>query len=234
MPAVAKSDKWFFRITLPHKAVTTMWQDALQTIKFIDMTRCLIVGHVGEKTEKEHVHGIISLSKIIQKQSFDVRLKSVFGVSGADYSSKLWDGGMEHGAGSYLYHDTHATEIYVKGFTEDERSKFRECNQQVQVLVEENKSRASGRCVDRILDQIKLSNRIWTRSEIAMKILEDIKDDRMYECGDYTIRKYLEEIYMKQLSKDQWTAYATMRVAILVRQEDVEVAYQPHERMSPL
>lgn len=63
MPSIAKSDKWFFRITLSHSNVNTLWDNALSTVKLIDMTRCLIVGHIGEKTEKEHVHGIIQLSK---------------------------------------------------------------------------------------------------------------------------------------------------------------------------
>jgi len=189
------------------------------------MVQCLIVGHVGEKTEKEHVHGIITLSKVLQKQSFDVRLKSIFNVSGADYSSKHWDGGMEHGAGSYLYSDPNPVEIYCKGFTQEQRDKFRECNKQVQEVVEEAKSRASGRCVDRTLQIIKESNREWTRNEIAMKLLEDIRDDKMYECGDFVLRKYIEEIYAKQLTREQWNRYATLRLTTLVRQEDVEIFY---------
>lgn len=225
MPSVVKSDKWFFRVTLPHEAVKVMWGEALQTVKLLDMSRCLIVGHIGEKTEKPHVHGIIELSKILQKQSFDVRLKSIFGVSGADYSFKQWDGNMEHGAGSYLYHDPHATEVYCKGFTEEERNKFRECNKQIQSVVEENKSRASGRCVERILLMIHESNTKWSRSAIAYQILRDIRDDKMYECGDFVIRKYIEEIYCKQLSRDEWNQYAQMRVDGLVRPEDAEISF---------
>lgn len=192
------------------------------------MERCLIVGHIGEKTEKEHVHGIINLSKILQKQSFDVRLKSIFNVSGADYSSKCWDGNMEHGAGSYMYHDPNATEIYCKGFTQDERTKFRECNKQVQAVVEENKSRASGRCVERTLELIKQSNRQWTRREILRTLLEDVRNDRMYECGDFIMRKYLEEIYCKQLSDSQWDQYVELRMNNVLRQEDVEI-FSPYE-----
>lgn len=225
MPSTNKSDKWFFRVTLSHENVKTLWTNALSTIKLIDMERCLIVGHVGEKTEKEHVHGIITLSKQLQKQSFDVRLKSIFNVSGADYSSKHWDGGMEHGAGSYLYSDSNPVEIYCKGFTEDERSKFRECNQQVQEVVEEAKSRASGRCVDRTLKLIQESGGQWTRKQITMKLLEDIRDDKMYECGDFVLRKYIEEIYAKQLTREQWSQYAELRITNLLRQEDVEIFY---------
>jgi len=225
MPSVARSTRWFVRVTLPHKVVDTMWRDALQTVKLIDMTRCLMVGHFGEKSKKEHVHFIIELSKELQKQSFDVRIKSIFGVSGTDYSSKPWDGHMEHGAGSYLYHDTNAYEIYNKGFTADQITTFRRCNQQIREVVEENKSRASGRCVDRTLAKIKDSNRNWTRQEIAKELLQDIRDDKMYECGDFVLRKYIEEIYMKQLSKDSWEEYAQLRVSCLVRLDDVEVYF---------
>lgn len=225
MPSTAKTDKWFFRVTLPHHVVSTMWTEALKTVKLMDMTRCLAVGYVGEKTEKEHVHFIIQLSKELQKQSFDVRIKSIFGVKGADYSSKPWDGGMEHGAGSYLYHDPVATEIYRKGFTDTDILKFKECNQQVREVVEENKSRASGRCVERTLATIAESNVIWTRKQIAYQLITDIRDDKMYECGDFVLRKYIEEIYMKQLSKDQWLQYAELRSNSLVRLEDVEVCH---------
>lgn len=190
----------------------------MKGVKFIDMTRCLMVGHVGLKTEKEHVHCIIELSKVLQKQSLDVRLKSVFGVSGADYSSKLWDGNMEHGAGSYMYHDPSATEIYNKGFSDDDIKLFRQCNQQIQEVVEENKSRASGRCVERTLKTISESNRQWTRRDIAYQLLSDIRDDKMYECGDFVLKKYIEEIYMKQLSDKQWDSYAKLRVDSLVEE----------------
>lgn len=216
MPSLAKSNKWFFRITLSHVNIQTLWNSALSTIKLIDVERCLIVSHVGEKTDKEHCHGLIHLNKVLQKQSLDVRLKSIFGVSGADYSSKEWDGGMEHGAGSYLYHDKSAKELYNKGFTQEELDTFRKCNDDVQVVVEENKSRASGRCVERLLKLITESNRTWTRSEIAFKLLQDIRNDAMYECGDYVLKKYIEEIYSKQLQGTDWTTYANMRVQALI------------------
>lgn len=217
MPSVAKGPHWFFRITLSHENAKMCWTAALSTIKLIDVERCLIVGHVGEKTEKEHVHGIITLNKSIQKQSFDVRLKSIFNVSGADYSSKPWDGGMEAGAGSYLYSDPNPVEVYCKGFSDPERDTFKEFNKQVQSVVQENKSRASGRCVERLLKQIADSNRGWKREEIIRQLLNDIREDRMYECGDFVLAKYVEEIYMKQLSKDMWEQYATMRTKALLQ-----------------
>lgn len=217
MPAVARSDKWFFRVTLPHEAIRKLWSDAMKGAKFIDMNRCLMVAHVGEKTEKEHVHCIIELSKVLQKQSVDVRIKSVFGVSGADYSSKPWDGNMEHGAGSYMYHDVSATEIYNKGFSDEDIGRFKQCNQQIQEVVEENKSRASGRCVERTLKLIEQSNRDWTRREILYQLLSDIREDKMYECGDYNLNKFMEEIYMKQMSKNEWETYAHQRITHMLR-----------------
>jgi len=223
MPSIAKSNKWFFRVTLSHANIKLLWNTALSTIKLLDMERCLMISHIGDRTEKEHVHAVIEFSKILQKQSFDVRLKSIFNVSGADYSSKPWDGNMEHGAGSYMYHDPSATEIYCKGFTSDHIDKFKQCNTAVQAIVEENKSRASGRCVDRCLKRIETSDRNWTRREIVLTLLADIKEDLMYECGDYTLIKYVEEIYMKQMAKDDWTQYANHRAAHILRWDQPEI-----------
>jgi len=57
-----------------------------------------------------------------------------------------------------------------------------------------------------------------------MKLLTDIKEGVMYEPGDYVLKRYLEEIYLKQLAKPQWERYAALRVRDLVRPESIEVS----------
>lgn len=216
-----RSDKWFARVTLPHEFI----KQVVRTKLWIDVKRMLVVGHVGEKTEKEHAHFIVEFNSELQKQSVDARFRKLFCVLGADYSSKVWDGGMDAGAGSYLFHDPRAEIFYVKGISDDEIENFRRCNQQVQQVVEENRKRASGRCVDRVLEVIRESGTQWTRKMIMLRLLRDIRDGKMYEPGDFLIKRYLEEIYEKQLSDEKWIAYADTRANCLIRDKynDYEV-----------
>lgn len=206
------SDKWFIRITLPWEAVDLLIKN--NPMLFVDHTRQLVVSHLGTKTEKQHVHCLVELSGPLQKQSVDKRYKKLFGVSGADYSSKQWDGDMGAGAGSYLFHDSLATVMVQKGFTDDEVKEFQRLNADIQKVVEVNKQRASGRCVERILT--KIGNEHWSRQQIATQLINDIHDGVMYEPGDYVLKRYIEEIYMKQLKGTQYDHYVRIRVESLV------------------
>lgn len=206
------SDKWFIRITLPWEAVDLLIKN--NPMIFVDHTRQLVVSHLGTKTEKQHVHCLVELSQPLQKQTVDKRYKKLFGVSGADYFSKQWDGDMGAGAGSYLFHDPLATIMVQKGFTDEQISEFQRLNADVQKVVEVNKQRASGRCVERIL--AKIGDQHWTRSQIATQLITDIREGVMYEPGDYVLKRYIEEIYMKQLKDKQWDAYVSIRVESLV------------------
>jgi len=189
----------------------------------MDHERFLVATHVGLKSEKEHVHCLVELTEQLQKQSVDKRYKRVFGVSGTDYSSKPWDGDMGAGAGSYLFHDPTMYVLHNKGFTDSQLAEFKRLNDDIQKVVEINKQRASGRCVERVLKEIADSNREWTRKEIARKLLTDIREGVMYEPGDYVLRRYLEEIYTKQLTQNRWEDYVELRMNCLVRLEDPEL-----------
>jgi len=180
----------------------------------MDHTRQLVVSHLGTKTEKQHVHCLIELSQPLQKQSVDKRYKKLFGVSGADYSSKQWDGDMGAGAGSYLFHDPLATIMVQKGFTDDEVKEFQRLNADIQKVVEVNKQRASGRCVERVLN--KIGDEHWSREQIATQLINDIHEGVMYEPGDYVLKRYIEEIYMKQLKGKQYDHYVRIRVESLI------------------
>lgn len=206
-----RSERWFARVTLPHAAFKAMMKP------WVDTTRLLVVGHVGSKTEKEHAHILVEFTSALQKQTIDARFKKQYGVSGADYSSKVWDGGMDAGAGSYLFHDANAEIIHNKGFSIGEIEHFRKCNEQVQQVVEENRKRASGRCVDRVLEVIRESGEQWTRKMIMLRLLRDIRDGVMYEPGDFMLKRYLEEIYEKQLGDAEWLTYADTRANCLIR-----------------
>lgn len=206
------SDKWFIRITLPWEAIDLLIKN--NPMVFLDHKRQLVVSHLGTKTEKQHVHCLVELSEPLQKQSVDKRYKKLFGVSGADYSSKQWDGDMGAGAGSYLFHDSLATVMVNKGFTDEQITEFQRLNADIQKVVEVNKQRASGRCVERVLKQI--GDEHWTRHQIATQLINDIHDGVMYEPGDYVLKRYIEEIYMKQLKGTQYDQYLSIRVESLI------------------
>lgn len=239
--AQVTSKHWFIRITKPHlELMSSLYRSKVELVDgklqlaqtmddltwwMADHSRILVVSHVGEKTEKEHVHCLVELSEPKQKQTVDKRYKRECGVSGPDYSSKVWDGDMGSGAGSYLFHDPTARILVNVGFTDEQIENFRRLNQEVQKVIEVNKQRASGRCVDRLLNAIVDSGRNWTRVEIARRLITDIKEGVMYEPGDYVLRRYIEEIYSKQLQGNDWEKYANMRIAMLVRQDDNEIYF---------
>jgi len=100
MPSQASGSHWFIRITGPHEFIETK----LKLMKeWIDIKRMAIGYHIGNKTGKEHIHIALELLKAIQQQSINKRIKTLFNVTGSDYSSKLWDGSNK--VLSYLYHD---------------------------------------------------------------------------------------------------------------------------------
>lgn len=229
MPQIARSYTWFIRVTMPHKAFMSLWENAGAFRTFLK--RCLIVGHIGEQNEKEHIHMLYeervdetpNPDSAPQQQTVNARIKKAFGVARCDYSSKVWDGGMDAGAGSYLFHDPNAVILYKLGFTEGEIQHFRECNEQVRKVVIEKQSKASGRCVERLLLSIRETGKLLSRREILYALLKDIRDEKMYECGDFVLRKYVEEIYGKQLADTQWERYAILRIDHIMNEGDVEL-----------
>lgn len=216
------SKYWFVRVTLPHLSMKLHAKQWEENLMLADHIRMLMVGHTGVRSKKEHSHFIVELYEPRQKQSIDKRYKTLFGVRGTDYSSKAWDGNMGTGAGSYLFHDPGAEIQFNRGFTDEQIQEFRDCADKVREVVMANKDRASGRCVNRILEKITDSGETWTRTQIAEEILDQIHDGAMYEPGDYVIKRYIEEIYMKQLDDTRYSQYRSLRVAYLLRSNEME------------
>lgn len=210
MPSIQRSYKWFVRVTLPHQVIN---EHISKILSWVDLQQILAVLHVGEKTEREHVHMAITLSSELQKQSLDVRIKSIYGVKGAEYSSKPWDG--DDSVCAYLFHDKNATISANKGYSDDDIERYKKHNDSVQKIVELNKSRAPGRAVDKVLNTIRESGGEWTKVEIAKVLLKKIRDGEMYEPGDYVLRRHIEEIYMRQLSDASYEGYASSRAEFL-------------------
>lgn len=204
MPSVGKSTKWFVRIDGAHDWL----KEKMRIVQgWIDVVKLLACLHVGEKKDNHHVHFVIELSSELQKQSFDVRLKKVFGVSGSAYSSKQWDGG--DGACGYMFHESDDVICNNKGFSDEDVERFRELNRATQKVLAVNKEKASGRVVNRLLAE---ANPEWSRADIARKLIVMIREGEMYEPGDFMLKRYIEEIYMKSRTDKGFSEYLEERI----------------------
>lgn len=202
MPSNARSKTWAFRVTAP-------WEHCELKVRklpeWIDYSRHCVGYHKGDKTGLEHIHVVCELKSELQKQSFDVRVKKLFGIEGGNktYSSKIWDGKLE--AISYLYHDRHGrVDIDPMGFSESEIQQIQTLDRVYTQIVEENKTRASGKCVDRILEEIQDSGKQWSIREIARRILVGVRKMEWHAPGQFQMEKLVDEINLRQGSDDNF------------------------------
>ena len=209
MPSIAKSSQWFVRVTGTHQFL----EEKVKILATqIDVKRILAILHNGDTKENPHVHFTIELTTVLQKQSFDVRMKKLFLWDKASlYSSKPWDGNKE--ANSYMFHED--TEPFVnKGYTKQETDEFRQMNISVQKVIEINKGKASNRFANTI--ESKCDNDT-TKEDIAEMFLEAIRQGEMYHPGNFRLKSMIEEIYIKTRSKDDWKNIKQFLISQLVK-----------------
>lgn len=223
MPLTKTSTHWFVRITQPHEFIRIQLSNITE---WSNVDRVFVVSHVGEKTKKQHVHILLTLNRELQQQSVNVIFKKLF-TEARCISIKQWDGRTEgESALSYLWHDTTASILFNKGFTETEIESSRTVCASVVEEVNKRKQRAPGHCVSKILDEIILSKRIWTESQIAFRILKLIRDGEMYEPGDFLISRYVNEIYSKQPQpNERWHNWASSRVCKILKIDFPDLEY---------
>lgn len=193
MPSTKESSQWFIRVTAPHSHNETK----LKLLKEnIDVKRMAIGYHTGDKSKKEHVHIAIEFIKSVQQQTINKRIKLLFEVAGADYSSKVWDG--SHKVLSYLYHDEKGKVEYHKmELTPEELALIDQTKDVYKDIVQTAKAKATNRIPDRILEEIKTSEHIWTMSQIIRRILVGVKDNEWYPPG-MQMERIVQEIRIKQ------------------------------------
>lgn len=197
MPSVARSKSWYVRVTAPWEFL----QQKMVTIRsWVDYDGYFAGFHIGEKTEKPHVHIALKLKSDLQKQSLDKRLKELFQVRGSDYSSKPWDGGED--ALSYMYHDVKAEIDNQMGFSSDVIERIKARNIQVQKIVAEAKEKASCKVVEYVLNKIQESGNMWDIRAIAFEIWKGVHSGQFYHPGPQ-FKRYIEEIYCKQCNDEE-------------------------------
>ena len=205
MPSIQKSNQWFCRIDGQKEFL----QEKLKVmLSWIDCTRLLSAHHMGDKKENPHVHFVITLSSELQKQSWDTRFKKLFAPDKkSSWSTKPWDG--QDFACSYLFHEDTADVLVVKGFTDADILRFKDINATSQKVQAVNRERGIKRVVERVIDEMGATP--WSRYYILKRLLEMIKTGEMYEPGDFMLKRYVEEIYLKSLPDDQFEGYVDER-----------------------
>lgn len=198
MPNIIRSKQWYIRITALWEHIENKMKDV---VGWIDYEGHMIGFHVGARTSKPHAHIAIKMKSDLQKQSLDVRLKKLFGVERADYSSKVWDG--DYKALAYMYHDPKGRVIPGFGLTETQIGDLQRMNAVVQEAVSEAKEKASYKVVNYVLEKIRESGIKWTSYEIAWEIQKGVHSGRFHEPGDFSFERYINEILCKQCDSEE-------------------------------
>jgi len=213
MPSIAKSNMWFVRV---NGQKDFLEEKLKQLMGWIDCVGLLAAFHVGEKKENPHIHFCIKMVTVLQKQSFDVRVKGIFKPDKkTSWSSKVWDG--QDSALSYLFHEETAEVLANKGHTEADIVRYIKLNDDVQKVIAVNKERGAKRVVERVL--VEIGQQCWTRRDIFKRLIEMIRDGEMYEPGDFMLKRYVEEIYMKSLPESHFMDYVDTRYDDIFRRQ---------------
>ena len=209
MPSIAKSTHWFVRITGTHQFL----EEKVKILsEQIDVKRILSFLHKGDTKENPHCHFTIELTSVLQKQSFDARMKKLFLWEKAClYSSKVWDTKDE--ANSYMYHED-TEPIVNKGYTIEQVQKFKELNISYQKVIELNKGKASTRFASKIEAKC---NDDTTKEDIAEMFLEAIRMGEMYHPGNFRLKSMIAEVYIKTRDKEQWKELKHYLISDLVK-----------------
>lgn len=200
MSKSVKSNLWFFRVDGPKDHLVAKSKELSGKI---DIKRIIVAYHVGSKKENPHLHACVELSTMVQKQSFAIRIKTLYGVEArSQYALSVWDGKGGEGALSYLYHEETSEILHNKGFTEEELEAAKKANKAVQAIVNINKEKASNKFIDRAMEQLKPDA---SQREIFDLLFKLSKSGEVYWPGSFRAKTMIEEVYIR-LSTDE--AYA--------------------------
>lgn len=201
MSKFERSDKWFVRIDGDKLGLQLQ---CVELSRQEDVLSLLSFFHKGSKKENPHCHIVIQVKKEIQKQSFALRIKSLFKQikKRSDYALTVWDGVRTSGAVSYMFHESEVEMLYNKGFTEEELSFAKQENDRVQVVVDVNKERASNKLVDKAIEYFmnkKTEYGYVNKRTILLYMVEECKKGENYYPGSFMLKKFVEEVELRLL-----------------------------------
>lgn len=203
MPSIAKSNTWFVRID---GAEEHLREKVIQLSAWTSV--CLAVFHLGKKGEHPHVHFVCKTTTELQKQSWDVKIKKIFGVVKAhNYSSKVWDGNLDtEGAGTYLFHESEDSPILCsKGVDPTQLDSLRQQAKIINKVIDANREKAETKIPAKVLADWYLQGKPdWTEMDLVTRLCEMARDGVCYlPKGDFQWKAYIEEIKLKMCETPQ-------------------------------
>lgn len=198
------SDSWFVRVDGNEEFLRTKLTE-LQNC--IDTQLIHALFHLGSKKDNTHTHFVIKTSSS-QKQSFAVRIKKLFNIiKRTDYSIELWDGVIDGGAVSYMYHEELAQVLASKSVTQEQIQRAIVLNQEVQKVVSINKMKAGTKLVEKALNHYD-GDYVPEREDILLFMLKEIHSGNSYHPGEFRLKSFVEEVQIKKSNADELKEYA--------------------------
>ena len=205
MPSVAVSRHWFTQVDGPRE----FCEQKLKLLG-VELETAIAVYHTGEKGDNPHFHMVSTMSKEIQKQSWDVKIKKMFGVSGSQFSSKVWDANLDsEGAGSYLFHEDpdNAPILLEKNVPAEKIQNLKDIAKVVNKVVAVNREKSSTKIADKVMEKWASSTSPgkegipqWGNHEIVECICRMAKNGECYlPKTDWLWKAYIEEIKLRQV-----------------------------------
>ena len=203
MPSIAKSKNWFVRVDGAEEFLRekVLILSAMTTI-------CLAVFHTGKKGEHPHCHFVCTTSNELQKQSWDVKIKKIFGIIKAhNYSSKVWDGNLDsEGAGTYLFHESEGSPVLCsKGVVPAQLEALQKQATIINKVVDANRQKAETKIPAKVFEHWVLQGKPeWTDLDLVTRLCEMARDGECYlPKGDFQWKAYIEEIKLRMCETPQ-------------------------------
>lgn len=205
-----KSCKWFVRID---GTESFLRQKCGELSRCLDTVSMLAAYHVGDTKENPHTHFVIEVKAETQKQSFAVRLKSLFEITKkSQYALDVWDGDLTKGAVSYLFHegeeDTPTVLLVNKGWDISQLETAQRNCEAVKKVVAMNKEKASQKLVDRALLEFAKEKNV-TRYDILHFMLKQCKAGDAYYPGTFMLKKFVEEVELRLCHDSNFDSYVS-------------------------
>lgn len=208
MAKASVSRQWFIAVDGEKNFLRQKWMEYKPPSGVLE--KLFVVSHSGSTGDNPHVHVLLQESEQVQKQSLDKRFKTYFGIEDAKkqhYSSKVWDGITDgEGAGSYCFHEEGAEILVNMGVDNEDIIVMRKACEAVKKVVAINKERASGKLVDRALQQFKTKplpyyyeDHKWLqlKTDILEFMLREVQSGKAYFPGWSRMKMFVDEVELR-------------------------------------
>lgn len=200
MSKSVRSNKWFVRVDGDEAYLRTKCLQLLEQ----DYTVSLLATYQqGKGEDNPHCHICHITTKVIQKQSYALQIKTIFDSikERDDYCVKPWDG--KDDCLAYLMHESPLIVIANKGYSDEDIESYKKINANVQKIVEKNKEKASCKILMGAMEFFKdIEFKHLCRIKVLLWMLEQCNKGIYHYPGEWQLKKYAEELYIKRADND--------------------------------